>query len=59
MNQTKFKIWLVKNHLTMREFAKKCGCSVQYISMVSSGKKPLTKKAKEIFERGGYYDKSI
>lgn len=50
----RFKIWLVKNNLSMSQFAKNCGVSKQYISSVICGRNYITKKCREIFKKGGY-----
>lgn len=52
--KTRFKCWLVKKGISMRKFAKMCGVSQNYISLVVNGKSHITPKAREIFARGGY-----
>lgn len=54
-----FKIWLVKNHLSIREFAAKCKVSHQYIYKVINGKCTVTNAVVETFKNGGYNIKRI
>lgn len=49
-----FKIWLVKNGLSMNAFAKNCGVSHSYISDVVNGKIKVTPTVIETFKKGGY-----
>lgn len=44
VGKKRFKKWLITKNLTMDQFAKLCGCSTQYISMVINGKKHITKR---------------
>lgn len=53
--RTEFRVWLVKNHLSIREFAAKCGISHQYIYKVINGKCNITKTVVKTFEQGGYF----
>ena len=50
----RFKMWLVKNNMSASDFARKCGVSRQYISSVICGRNYITKKCREIFQKGGY-----
>ena len=50
----RFKVWLVQNGITLRQFANKCNVSAAYISKVINGKSHITPKCLEIFQRGGY-----
>lgn len=50
----RFKVWLVQNDLTLRQFATKCGVSHQYVSQVVCGKRNITPNVIETFKRGGY-----
>ena len=50
----RFKVWLTKNELTLQEFAKQCEVSKAYISSVMHGKRHITKKTRELFEKAGY-----
>lgn len=52
--KVKFLTWLVKQNMSMRDFAKKCGCSHQYISAVINGKKPVNINTIDLFKKGGY-----
>lgn len=49
----KFKIWLVKNELSINGFAKKIGVSHQYISNILNGKAKFTESVKAKFEQAG------
>ena len=49
-----FKVWLVKNHLSIREFSAKCGITHQYLYKVINGKCNITKTVVETFKKGGY-----
>ena len=49
-----FEIWLITQDYTLNDFAKKCGCSAQYICSVINGKKVLSATVKETFGKGGY-----
>lgn len=50
----RFNIWLLDNNLTLTQFAKKCGCSRQYLSRSLSGERPITPTVREWFKKGGY-----
>lgn len=52
--RVRFKVWLAKNNLSMVEFAKRCGCSRQYLSSAIDGKRKITLAVREKFRRGGY-----
>lgn len=52
--RTRFKIWLVKNKMTMEEFSGKIGVSKQYVSKIINGKSHITGKVIEKFRKGGY-----
>ena len=49
-----FRVWLVKNHLTIRDFAAKCNISHQYIYKVINGKCTVTNTVVKTFKKGGY-----
>ena len=49
-----FKVWLLKNGLSLNRFAKKCGCSRQYLSHILERRKKVTEKVKNRFKLGGY-----
>lgn len=55
--KTDFKVWLVKNHTNIKEFAQKCGVSYQYIQKVINGKTNITNGVIATFEKGGYHIK--
>lgn len=50
----RFKVWLVQNNLSMSKFAKRCGCSHQYLSKAINGKIKITKAVVDKFRKGGY-----
>ena len=50
----KFRCWLLKNELSVAEFAKLCGVSRQYISQAINGTYTVTPQLIETFKKGGY-----
>lgn len=50
----RFKVWLVKNNITLVEFAKKCEVSRNYIYKILNGQRNITKSVLETFRKGGY-----
>lgn len=50
----RFECWLIKNGITKKDFAEKCGISKQYLNGIISGKKNITQKVREQFKKGGY-----
>ena len=55
-NQDKinFKVFLLKNGLTIREFATKCGISPSYLNTILNGKRALTEELVKVFSENGY-----
>lgn len=51
---TRFKKWLVDKSLSVNSFAKRCGCSRQYLEQILAGKKKITTSVHETFKKGGY-----
>jgi len=49
-----FEIWLLKNNMSLRGFAKKSGVSVQYLSQIINGKNAITDGVIRLFEKNGY-----
>ena len=49
-----FKIWLVKNRLSVKDFAKRCGVTHQYIYNIMNGKLTVSGSVLATFESGGY-----
>lgn len=49
-----FQKWLKDKDLSMRKFAKRCGCSTAYISRVVNAKSHITKSVIKLFNKGGY-----
>lgn len=50
----RFEIWLLKNDMSLRGFAKKSGVSVQYLSQIINGKNAITDGVEKLFEKNGY-----
>jgi len=50
-----FKVWLVRNNLTLTQFALKCGVSKQYISSLTKQRFYLTPKIIEMFDNQGFH----
>ena len=53
-DRTNFKVFLVKNNLSVKDFAKRCGVTHQYIYKVINGKCNVTPHIITTFEVGGY-----
>ena len=51
---SKFKEWLYVNRLTQQQFADRCGISLTYLNLIIKGKRAITEKIKQAFEKGGY-----
>lgn len=49
-----FKMWLVRNQLSFKDFTRKCGVTHQYIYFVINGKCNVTSRVIETFKKGGY-----
>ena len=50
----RFQTWLLKNKLSMTQFAKQAGCSRQYLTKVLDGERSVTTSVREWFKKGGY-----
>lgn len=50
----RFFIWLLKNNLSLTQFAKKAGCSRQYLTRALNGETNITSTVREWFKKGGY-----
>ena len=50
----KFKEWLFANQLTQQQFADICGISLTYLNLIINGKRAITDKIKQTFEKGDY-----
>lgn len=50
----RFKTWLLKNNLSLSQFAKTVGCSRQYLGKVLDGERNITDTVREKFRKGGY-----
>lgn len=50
----RFKVWLIQNNISLREFASRCGVSAAYVSKVINGKSHITEQCLGIFRKGGY-----
>lgn len=51
---TRFKKWLVANNMSMSKFAREIGVSKQYVNDIVLGKRHVTPRIRELFEKGGY-----
>lgn len=49
-----FKVFLLKNGLTVKDFATKCGISPSYLNAILNGKRPLTESLVESLSKCGY-----
>lgn len=49
-----FKVFLLKNDLTIRDFATKCGISPSYLNALLNGKRALTEELVKVFSENGY-----
>ena len=50
----RFLIWLIENDLSLTKFAKKAGCSRQFLTRALDGKINITKTVIDWFKKGGY-----
>ena len=50
----RFKLWLFKNNMSLNQFAKKAGCSRQYLTRALNGQIKITSVVREWFKKGGY-----
>lgn len=50
----RFMLWLFKNDMTLTDFAKKAGCSRQYLTRALNGEITITSTVLEWFKKGGY-----
>ena len=49
-----FNDFLSKKGIKSVDFAKKCGISLSLLSLVINGKKPITKRTLNIFNKNGF-----
>lgn len=50
----RFRLWLFKNNMSLNQFAKKAGCSRQYLTRALKGQIKITQTVREWFLKGGY-----
>lgn len=50
----RFKRWLFNNEISLNQFAKRAGCSRQYLTKALDGQIKITNTVREWFLKGGY-----
>ena len=49
-----FNIFLLKSNISMKQFAKLCGISMAYLSLIVNGRRAITKSLIEKFAENGF-----